>query len=82
MRADLGVPGDVTGCHFAQVEGYVVEGHMPVEAIERLLDERPDVDGIALPGMPQGSPGMGDDPDATFDIVAFKDGTVRPFMTA
>ena len=82
MRADLGVPEEAAGCHLAQVDGYVVEGHVPVAAIDRLRAEKPDVDGIALPGMPSGSPGMGDDPDATFDIVAFKDGSLSPFMTA
>ncbi|HEY8544576.1 MAG TPA: DUF411 domain-containing protein [Acidimicrobiales bacterium] len=81
IRADLGVPDEVVGCHLAQVEGYVVEGHVPVAAFEKLLAERPEIDGISLPGMPQGSPGMGDDPDASFEILAFTGATVEPFMT-
>lgn len=47
------------GCHTTVVGSYAVEGHVPVEAIDRLLEERPAVNGIALPGMPTGSPGMG-----------------------
>lgn len=81
IRADLGVPEEAVGCHVAQVEGYVVEGHVPVAAIEQLLAEKPAVDGIALPGMPEGSPGMGDDPDARFEILSFTDGAVAPFTT-
>jgi len=81
IRADLGVPDEVVGCHVAQVGDYVVEGHVPLVAIEKLLAEKPAVDGIALPGMPSGSPGMGDDPDASFEILAFTGGSVEPFMT-
>jgi hypothetical protein len=81
IRADLGVPEEAVGCHVAQVGGYVVEGHVPLVAIEKLLAEKPTIDGIALPGMPSGSPGMGDDPDASFEILAFTGGSIEPFMT-
>lgn len=81
IRADLGVPDEVVGCHVAQVGDYVVEGHVPLVAIEKLLADKPAIDGIALPGMPSGSPGMGDDPDASFEILAFTGGSVEPFMT-
>lgn len=81
IRADKGVPDEAAGCHLAEVEGYVVEGHVPVAAFEKLLAERPAVDGIALPGMPQGSPGMGDG-GGPFEIVSFTGGVVAPFMTA
>jgi hypothetical protein len=54
-----GVPPAMESCHTARIGGYVVEGHVPVEAIDRLLKERPKVRGIASPGMPMGSPGMG-----------------------
>ena len=52
-------PSEMYSCHIMEVEGYYVIGHVPLEAIEKLVAERPDVDGIALPGMPPGSPGMG-----------------------
>ena len=66
-----GVPEALWSCHTAEIAGYVVEGHVPFEAIERLLEERPAIDGIAVPGMPMGSPGMGDDPTAVFDVIAW-----------
>lgn len=52
------VPLQLQSCHTAIVDGYVIEGHVPVEDVNRLLDERPDVLGLAVPGMPAGSPGM------------------------
>jgi hypothetical protein len=53
-----GVPAELAGCHTALIDGYVVEGHVPVGAIKKLLSERPSIKGISLPGMPDGSPGM------------------------
>lgn len=58
VKAQYGVPERLTACHTAVVEGYVVEGHVPATDIVRLLSERPAVRGIAVPGMPLGSPGM------------------------
>ena len=58
IRAKHGVPDSLGGCHTTLLDGYVVEGHVPAGAIERLLRERPRIRGISLPGMPQGSPGM------------------------
>ncbi len=53
------VPAQLQGCHTAIVDGYIIEGHVPVEDVNRLLAERPaDVVGLAVPGMPVGSPGM------------------------
>ena len=54
----LGVPDALRSCHTASIEGYAVEGHVPAEDIRRLLAERPDAAGVAVPGMPIGSPGM------------------------
>ena len=53
-----GVPGDLTSCHTAKVGGYIVEGHVPAEDIHRMLKEKPAIAGIAVAGMPMGSPGM------------------------
>ena len=58
VKDSLGVPGDLASCHTAVIDGYVVEGHVPAASIRRLLDERPDARGLAVPGMPLGSPGM------------------------
>ena len=58
IKKQHGVPDALASCHTAVVEGYVVEGHVPADLIDRLLRERPQVAGIAVPGMPIGSPGM------------------------
>ena len=58
IKNSLGVPDGLSSCHTVKVGKYFVEGHMPLEAIEKLLKENPDIKGIALPGMPSGSPGM------------------------
>jgi len=58
VKEDFGVPPQLQSCHTMEVGGYVVEGHVPIEVVADLLTERPDIDGIALPGMPSGSPGM------------------------
>lgn len=61
-------------CHTSEVAGYFVEGHVPVAAIERLLAERPEIDGIALAGMPAGSPGMGGTLEGPLVVFAIADG--------
>ena len=58
VKDSLGVPADLGSCHTGVVEGYVVEGHVPAESVRRMLDERPAARGLAVPGMPIGSPGM------------------------
>lgn len=58
IKQQYGVPQNLTSCHTTVVGDYVVEGHVPVEDVQRLLVEKPDVAGIAVPGMPIGSPGM------------------------
>lgn len=62
-KADNGIPQEMASCHTARVEGYMIEGHVPVADIRRLLEERPDAVGVAVPGMPYGSPGMGPESD-------------------
>ena len=76
----LGIPDDLQSCHTSRIEGYLVEGHVPEAAVAKLLKERPDIKGIALPGMQQGAPGMDGKP-GTYEVLAFgKDGRSRPFM--
>ena len=58
VKKERGVSSQLTSCHTADVEGYVIEGHVPASAIQRLLKERPNIRGLAVPGMPLGSPGM------------------------
>ena len=58
IKRQNGVPEKLDGCHTTLIDGYVVEGHVPVKTINRLLSERPKIKGISLPGMPEGSPGM------------------------
>jgi hypothetical protein len=72
IKAKYGVPKGLQSCHTALVEGYVVEGHVPAADVLRLLRERPKVRGLAVPGMPAGSPGleMGGAADR-YDVVAF-----------
>ena len=70
-----GVPENLQGCHTMFVEGYVVDGHVPVEIVRKLLAERPAIAGITLPGMPAGSPGMTGEKAKPFVIFAVtKDG--------
>ena len=80
IKADLGVPGHLESCHTGVVNGYAVEGHVPADVIVRLLRERPKVAGIAVPGMPMGSPGMEGPRSEPYDIVAFEaDGDTRVY---
>jgi len=74
LKAKYGVPEGMDSCHTALVEGYVVEGHVPVADIQRLLTERPEIDGIAVPGMPMGSPGMEGPRPVRYDVVTFDAG--------
>jgi hypothetical protein len=71
-----GVPAKLASCHTGLVDGYVLEGHVPADVIDRLLRERPKLAGLAVPGMPVGSPGMevpGQKPER-YDVVAFEAG--------
>jgi hypothetical protein len=58
VKAEHGIPAAYGSCHTAVVDGYAVEGHVPAEDVKRLLAERPQAAGLAVPGMPIGSPGM------------------------
>ena len=74
IKSQYDVPSNMLSCHTAIFGDYFVEGHVPIEAINKLLDEKPDIDGIALPGMPSGSPGMPGAKKGAWDIYAIKDG--------
>ncbi len=81
LKARLGVPEALMSCHTAEIGGYVIEGHVPAEAVKRLLAERPKATGIAVAGMPIGSPGMdvpGQAPQ-TYEIVIFSAGRQSVF---
>jgi hypothetical protein len=58
IKAKHGIPPDLQSCHTAIVDGYVVEGHVPADVVQKMLKDRPKAAGIAVPGMPMGSPGM------------------------
>jgi len=70
VKMQYGVPRNLASCHTSIVGGYVVEGHVPADAIERLLRERPEIHGIAVPGMPMGSPGMEGPFREAYNIIA------------
>ncbi len=78
----LGVPQNVRSCHTAQIEKYLIEGHVPADDVRRLLKEKPTVAGLAIPGMPQSAPGMDapGKPHQPYEVVAFQSsGTTQSF---
>lgn len=80
VKGRFGVPMEMRSCHTAVVNGYVIEGHVPVSDIQRLLKERPKVAGLAAPGMPPGSPGMEGPTPEPYAVMSFaKDGTSALF---
>jgi hypothetical protein len=81
VKRKHGVPTAVEACHTALVEGYVVEGHVPADLIDRLLRERPRVAGLAVPGMPAGAPGM-EGPPQPYQVLTFdRSGRTAIFAT-
>lgn len=82
IKVRYGVPDELSSCHTAIVDGYVIEGHVPVADVVRLLKERPKISGMTAPGMPMTAPGMqeGNLPPKDYDVLAFdKDGHVTVF---
>jgi hypothetical protein len=74
-KKKLGVPDRLRSCHTAVVEGYVIEGHVPADLIQKILKEKPPIVGLAVPGMPVGSPGMEGGKPEPHEVLAFdKDG--------
>jgi len=79
IKLENGVPRRLASCHTAIAEGYIVEGHVPAVALRRLLDERPKVSGLAVPGMPIGSPGMEGPNPERYQVLSFGAGGTRVF---
>ena len=75
------IPLEMQSCHTTILGKYFIEGHVPLEAINKLLKEQPDIDGIALPGMPIGTPGMPGEKEEPFVIYKLIDGKSSVFMT-
>ena len=81
IKQKYNIPVEMQSCHTTIMGKYFIEGHVPFEAVEKLLTEQPDIDGIALPGMPIGTPGMPGDKDEPYVIYQLKDGKSSVFMT-
>jgi hypothetical protein len=80
MRRRLGLSDKLAGCHTAVVQGYAIEGHVPAREIKRLLAEKPKAKGLAVPGMPAGSPGMPSDRPQPYEVLLVKpDGTTAVY---
>ena len=84
IRKQYAVPAKMQSCHTAVIDGYVIEGHVPAGDVEKLLETRPDVVGLAAPGMPAKSPGMqpeGEKP-ANYDVFSFdRQGNIKVFAS-
>ena len=82
IKRTLGVPDDLTSCHTGVVNGYVIEGHVPAAEIARLLKKKPKVLGLAVPGMPMGSPGMEGPRTDRYKVLSFdKAGKTKTFAS-
>ncbi len=71
IKQQIGVPPNLQSCHTAVVDGYVIEGHVPADVVARILTEKPAIKGLAVPGMPMGSPGMEGSRKDAYDVVTF-----------
>jgi hypothetical protein len=80
VKQQLGVPEDLAACHTAEIAGYVIEGHVPAAALKRFLSEKPNASGLAVRGMPVGSPGMEGGKPEPYDIVMFGPSERRTYM--
>jgi hypothetical protein len=81
VKKRLGVPDDLAACHTAEVAGYVIEGHVPAPALSHFLAEKPNAIGLAVPGMPVGSPGMEGGKPEKYEVVLFGPDGRRTYMS-
>jgi hypothetical protein len=81
VKTRLKIPDDLAACHTAEVAGYVIEGHVPAIALKRFLVEKPNATGLAVPGMPPGSPGMEGGTPERYDVVLFGPNERRTSMS-
>jgi hypothetical protein len=82
IKNAAGVPEETRSCHTARVGDYVLEGHVPADVVRKLLDEKPAIVGLAVPGMPMGSPGMEGPHKDPYDVLAFtRDGKTSVFAS-
>jgi hypothetical protein len=81
VKSRLGIPDDLAACHTAEVAGYIIEGHVPAAALKRFLAEKPKATGLAVPGMPIGSPGMEGGRPEKYDVVLFGPEGRRTYMS-
>lgn len=80
LKEKQGVPSKLHGCHTALIDGYVIEGHVPADLIDKLLKEKPAVLGLSVPGMPIGSPGMEGGKPEPYNVLTFdKDGKITVY---
>jgi len=79
IKAERRVPAELASCHTAEIAGYTIEGHVPADAINKLLAEKPAARGLAVPGMPIGSPGMEGGTPEVYDVMLFGDSATKPF---
>tara|TARA_R110000787_G_scaffold89257_3_gene189058 strand:- start:49 stop:495 length:447 start_codon:yes stop_codon:yes gene_type:complete len=79
MSREAGIPEDFQGCHLTFIDDYVVSGHVPINTVNKLLRERPDIKGITLPGMPMGSPGMSGAKTEPFTVYEVNDGPPKAY---
>ncbi|WP_280546818.1 MULTISPECIES: DUF411 domain-containing protein [unclassified Halomonas] len=81
IKEASGLPYGLGACHTIEMGEYVIEGHVPLAAVEKLFEERPDIDGIGLAGMPLGTPGMPGPQQAPYEVYQFSDRQDTAFMT-
>ncbi|XKH59653.1 hypothetical protein LG290_13400 [Halomonas sediminis] len=81
IKMEAGLPYGLGSCHTTLMGDYAIEGHVPLVAVEALFEQRPDIDGIGLAGMPIGTPGMPGPQQAPWDVYQFTDQESQPFMT-